>query len=436
MTTDSSTYLYGAIGNRLDLSANYDATGTRITFFNNCNYTTDAEGNTIRRITGSASCPAPIDTLVWNAEGQLTRIVLPGGVNAAYYYDAAGRVVRKDSAGAARAYFLWAGDHLLAELNNAATTKTAEYTYYPGMDNPQALIIGQSIYRSRSDGLGNVIALTDSAGVVKRNYGYDDWGLNLGGADGGGFNGRDRVRWKGALWMGPEVDLYFMRSRWYEPATGRFLSEDPIGLAGGTNLFGFAGNDPVNGSDPTGQECWRLSWTEWDQGTMTVTAYTYRFCEGSGGTAAGGSTGPTGVGTPNPMGPGGTENPLGLGEGDVPLASLPRKKSVKPVSTAIRSCIEEHYGAETALQVGLAFLGLPIVTKVRGAGFLGGASARQTVATTLGGNFKMSFRFMGTRRLGAMVGRLSGWATLGFAAYDIASIGRCTAYYYGYDLFL
>jgi hypothetical protein len=52
--------------------------------------------------------------------------------------------------------------------------------------------------------------------------------------------------------MGPEVELYYMRNRWYEPQTGRFLSEDPIGLAGGINPYAFAGLDPVSGRDPTG----------------------------------------------------------------------------------------------------------------------------------------------------------------------------------------
>jgi len=43
-----------------------------------------------------------------------------------------------------------------------------------------------------------------------------------------------------------------MRNRYYDPATGRFTQEDPIGLAGGLNLYGFAGGDPINFSDPFG----------------------------------------------------------------------------------------------------------------------------------------------------------------------------------------
>jgi RHS repeat-associated protein len=54
------------------------------------------------------------------------------------------------------------------------------------------------------------------------------------------------------LWFGEQVELYYMRNRWYEPRTGRFLSEDPIGLAGGINPYVFAGADPVNGWDPRG----------------------------------------------------------------------------------------------------------------------------------------------------------------------------------------
>jgi len=97
-----------------------------------------------------------------------------------------------------------------------------------------------------------VIALTDTTSTIKRDYLWDDWGKSTGGTDNAGFSGTDRARWKGALWMGSEVDLYYMRNRWYEPHSGRFLSEDPIGLSGGINPVTFATNDPVNGADPAG----------------------------------------------------------------------------------------------------------------------------------------------------------------------------------------
>lgn len=46
--------------------------------------------------------------------------------------------------------------------------------------------------------------------------------------------------------------VLFRRNRYYDPSTGRFTQEDPIGLAGGLNLYGFAAGDPVNFSDPFG----------------------------------------------------------------------------------------------------------------------------------------------------------------------------------------
>jgi RHS repeat-associated protein len=46
--------------------------------------------------------------------------------------------------------------------------------------------------------------------------------------------------------------LMFRRNRYYDPASGRFTQEDPIGLAGGVNAYGFTGGDPVSYNDPYG----------------------------------------------------------------------------------------------------------------------------------------------------------------------------------------
>ena len=46
--------------------------------------------------------------------------------------------------------------------------------------------------------------------------------------------------------------LLYMRARYYDPSTGRFISKDPIGWAGGLNLYGYVGGNPVNRIDPSG----------------------------------------------------------------------------------------------------------------------------------------------------------------------------------------
>jgi RHS repeat-associated protein len=52
----------------------------------------------------------------------------------------------------------------------------------------------------------------------------------------------------------PLTELNYVRNRWYEPNTGTFLSPDPKGYLNSANLYAFAGGDPVNKRDPTGEE--------------------------------------------------------------------------------------------------------------------------------------------------------------------------------------
>jgi RHS repeat-associated protein len=51
----------------------------------------------------------------------------------------------------------------------------------------------------------------------------------------------------------PETNLYYYRARYYDPKIGRFISEDPIGFAGGKgSLYTYVGSDPANFADPEG----------------------------------------------------------------------------------------------------------------------------------------------------------------------------------------
>ncbi len=253
--TDSTVFGYDSVGNRTDQGGSY-LTGNRIASFAGCSYTTDADGNVASRTCSDTSLSA---TYSWTAESQL-RSVQHGGTTTTFRYDAGGHLVRIETNGVASRHFLWNGTSLLAELDSTATGSLAEYSYYPGLDHLHAVIRGTTFYAAQTDGGGNVTALTDTAKVVQRSYTYDDWGNLTGGSDVGGFAGADRARWKGALSIGlPGGELYYMRSRWYEPHTGRFLSEDPNGLAGGMNDYAYAGDDPINHIDPTG-ETWTCNY--------------------------------------------------------------------------------------------------------------------------------------------------------------------------------
>jgi len=61
-----------------------------------------------------------------------------------------------------------------------------------------------------------------------------------------GFTGAEE------LGNGQTTDLVYLRARYYHPGLGRFISQDPIGFAGGTNLYAYCGNDPINYTDPLG----------------------------------------------------------------------------------------------------------------------------------------------------------------------------------------
>jgi RHS repeat-associated protein len=105
-----------------------------------------------------------------------------------------------------------------------------------------------------ADALGSIVKTTNEAGEVVDSYSYDAYG-NLETPHPGGyaFTGRE---WD------PETGLYYYRARYYDPRVVRFLSVDPIGLAGGLNVYSYVGNDPVSRRDPTGLD-WADNIRDW-----------------------------------------------------------------------------------------------------------------------------------------------------------------------------
>ncbi|MDT8436698.1 MAG: RHS repeat-associated core domain-containing protein [Gemmatimonadota bacterium] len=157
-----------------------------------------------------------------------------------------GRRVRREGPSGTEQY-VWDGDDLHLILDGTGAVK-AKLTCYPGIDAPHSLQIGFERYHYALDHAGNVVGLFDDDGNVAGRYRYDPWGRPQGAALDSVYN---PLRFQAREWD-EETGLYYVRARYYDPDTGRFLSPDPIGLDGGTNPYVFAGNDPVHLRDPSG----------------------------------------------------------------------------------------------------------------------------------------------------------------------------------------
>jgi len=98
----------------------------------------------------------------------------------------------------------------------------------------------------QEDGLGSVTSLSNGAGALAQTYSFDSFGKTT--PTGGLVN---PLQYTGRE-FDSETGLYFYRARYYDPNAGRFLSEDPIEFAGGSNFYAYALNRPAILVDPSG----------------------------------------------------------------------------------------------------------------------------------------------------------------------------------------
>jgi RHS repeat-associated protein len=102
-------------------------------------------------------------------------------------------------------------------------------------------------YLVRGDGLGNVVEVRRTNGTVIASYGFGPFGQPLWATNTLNQPIRFATRYRHDA-----SGLIYMHARWYDPATGRWLSRDPIAENGGINLYAYVGNNPVNLVDPLG----------------------------------------------------------------------------------------------------------------------------------------------------------------------------------------
>ncbi len=119
------------------------------------------------------------------------------------------------------------------------------------------------IYYVTTNSMGDVIGIYNSAGELKASYEYDAWGNVIAITDASGNAITDEthiahinpIRYRG-YYYDTETKLYYLQSRYYDPAIGRFISaDDRISDKNSLlelNLFAYCTNNPIAFSDPTG----------------------------------------------------------------------------------------------------------------------------------------------------------------------------------------
>ncbi|WP_350307607.1 RHS repeat domain-containing protein, partial [Photorhabdus viridis] len=247
------------------LSKTMEPQGDRLNRWREWRYEHDPHGNITRR----AGSMRETQDYRYDGDNRLTVAVI-GNTTARYHYDALGRRIRKvvkiGIDGLARyeqTDFVWHGLRLLQE-REAKRGETQTYCYESHDSyTPLASIITKGTrhdyYWYHTDINGAPLEVTDEDGKIAWAEKYSTFG-ELDGAplayftdpalSSKSFDFRQNLRYAGQ-YFDKETGLHFNTYRYYAPEIGRFITPDPIGLAGGLNLYAYVPN-PVSWIDPLG----------------------------------------------------------------------------------------------------------------------------------------------------------------------------------------
>jgi len=237
-------YAYDAMGNR---TSSFDGQSEWAYGVNNLNQYTnigasacsyDANGNLAQRQAAGVT-----NRYTFDAENRLVRVETASVTNE-YGYDPLGcRVLIRNGTGAV--YQLWSGGQVVLE-ESAAHGTLGRWVWGAVPDEVVRMDRGAARTYYAQDARQSVVGLTDASGGLCEEYRYAPFGEPLG-------HGTNSNPWRyGGLAYDDVTGLQYHRARYYSPDMGRFLSVDPMGMAGGINIYAYARNSPLQFVDRTG----------------------------------------------------------------------------------------------------------------------------------------------------------------------------------------
>jgi RHS repeat-associated protein len=209
--------------------------------WNGDRYRYDPDGN-LTGIEGARSFAG-----VYDAFNHLTDLYTDG-IHRKFLHNGKGQRVQRILNDQSRRYLYGPTGDLLAEIDEAQKVISC-YVYCQGRLLAR-ISEGKPLFY-HADTCGHIICLTDEHGDVSASYNYDPFGYII--AKSGSPADNQPFTYCGLYGvMNEGGGLYFMKRRYYDSVTGRFIQKDPIGILGGLNVYTYSGNNPVSYSDPEG----------------------------------------------------------------------------------------------------------------------------------------------------------------------------------------
>lgn len=268
VNTQDRAYLYDTIGNRkksansltLPDSDNYTANAlNQYTAVGSLSPVYDDDGNATAYPVPAS--PSANSTLTWDAENRMvsSTVGTTNTTTTTYLYDSQSRRIAKTNNGTTT-LFVYDGFNCIADYSIQNSTFNIQHSYLWGMDfsgtlqgaggvgGLLAVNAGGMVSYPTYDGNGNVSEYLAANGDVSAHFEYDPFGNAVVNTDSTGvFNYRSSTKP-----LDIEIGLHYYTYRYCDPATGRWLSRDPIGEEGGVNLYGCVFNDPIMWTDTLG----------------------------------------------------------------------------------------------------------------------------------------------------------------------------------------